>query len=429
MKIFAFALCVAAVSATHYEDPKGGCGSDEQAVQVTGVDGAFCSPACTGTTCPSDVPTGVTATPQCVLQSATGTQKNCGLICNPSGNDDQCGANASCKSIQGVGLCTYDDDASATTLEFGNDIDEDLSRFAADEAKFARWAQLFPGKQATKEAFLANDKIIAEHNAQNGTDYTLGHNEFSGLTADEFKAIYLSSPMPAREARDFAEVSEEIAGSIDWTTKGAVTPVKNQAQCGSCWAFSTTGGMEGAYYVANNKLVSFSEQQLVSCDKNGDQGCNGGLMDNAFAWIKKNGGLCTEADYKYTSGGGSSGTCKKTCSPVKGSTPKKVTDVKASDSALMSALGGNPVSVAVDAEGSAWQLYKSGVYTGKCGSQLDHGVLAVGYGTDGSNDYYKVKNSWGASWGEKGFIRLGRGSSYKSGQCGILTGPPSYPTL
>eukprot|EP00937_MAST-01D_sp_MAST-1D-sp2_P007053 g7053.t1 len=306
-------------------------------------------------------------------------------------------------------------------------------KFAAYKALFGKAYETAEAEAAALAAFLANDAIIAEHNGKQ-LSYWLGHNEFSDLTWDAFRTRYVGklgeNPHDARDKNyDYTLAARATADAVDWTTKGAVTPVKNQAQCGSCWAFSTTGGMEGAYYVANNKLVSFSEQQLVSCDKNGDQGCNGGLMDNAFAWIKKNGGLCTEADYKYTSGGGSSGTCKKTCSPVKGSTPKKVTDVKASDSALMSALGGNPVSVAVDAEGSAWQLYKSGVYTGKCGSQLDHGVLAVGYGTDGSNDYYKVKNSWGASWGEKGFIRLGRGSSYKSGQCGILTGPPSYPTL
>ena len=308
------------------------------------------------------------------------------------------------------------------------DADVELAKVNEPSAKFARWGELFPAATGTLEAFLKNDQLIAEHNRGN-TTFELGHNQFSGLTNAEFKAIYLSAPMPKPEGpREWAPVGAAPA-SVDWTTKGAVTPVKNQAQCGSCWAFSTTGGLEGAYVVAGNKLTSFSEQQLVSCDKNGDQGCNGGLMDNAFAWIKKNGGLCTEADYKYTSGGGQSGKCKKTCKAVKGSAPKKVTDVKASDAALMSALAHQPVSVAIEADQSAFQLYKKGVLTGKCGSQLDHGVLAVGYGTDSGTDYYKVKNSWGASWGEKGYVRLARGSKYKKGQCGILTGSPSYPTL
>jgi C1A family cysteine protease len=172
---------------------------------------------------------------------------------------------------------------------------------------------------------------------------------------------------------------------------------------------------------------------LVDCDtrKNGgsDLGCNGGLMDSAFSWAKKNGGLCTEAAYPYTSG-----TTKKagTCSDskcTKYSSPTGYVDVtKNSESALASALNNGPVSVAIEADQTAFQLYKSGVFTGTCGTNLDHGVLAVGYGTEGSNDYYKVKNSWGTSWGEAGYIRIQKGSSQKGGQCGILMGPPSYPT-
>ena len=214
------------------------------------------------------------------------------------------------------------------------------------------------------------------------------------------------------------------ADAVDWTTKNAVTPVKNQQRCGSCWAFSTTGSVEGAYAIASGTLTSLSEQDLVSCDHNGDQGCNGGLMDNAFKWIESN-GLCTEDDYPYTSGSGITGTCKTTCKPAV--TITGFTDVPQQDeTALQSALAQQPVSVAIEADKSAFQLYKSGVLdSASCGTKLDHGVLAVGYGTDSASgkDYWKVKNSWGATWGESGYIRMVRGKN----MCGIAMSA-SYPT-
>lgn len=179
-----------------------------------------------------------------------------------------------------------------------------------------------------------------------------------------------------------------IPTSIDWTTKGAVTPVKDQGQCGSCWSFSATGALEGAYEIKYNKLVSFSEQNLVSCDNRSDggkdKGCSGGLMDNAFTWVTKNAGICTEAAYPYTSGTTKTdGTCDQSkCTKDANVAPKSHTDVtKNSDSAMMSALAQQPVSIAIEADQKAFQLYKSGVFTEACGTKLDHGVLAVGYGT------------------------------------------------
>jgi C1A family cysteine protease len=194
--------------------------------------------------------------------------------------------------------------------------------------------------------------------------------------------------------------------------------------------------LEGAYYIANGNLQSFSEQQLVDCDnrQNGgkDKGCNGGLMDNAFSWIDKNGGLCTESAYPYTSGTTkTAGTCTETCSVVKGSKITKFVDVTPkSDSDMMAALAQQPVSIAIEADQKDFQMYKSGVFTGGCGTNLDHGVLAVGYGTDNGSDYYLVKNSWGTTWGQGGYIMLGRGKQYNSGsgQCGMLM-QASYPVL
>ena len=215
--------------------------------------------------------------------------------------------------------------------------------------------------------------------------------------------------------------------AIDWVTKGAVTPVKNQGQCGSCWSFSATGSMEGAYQIATGKLVSLSEEDLVECDQV-DQGCGGGLMDNAFKFVMKN-GIAAEAAYPYISGTGIRGLCKdkKEANAVVTVTGFKDVPPKDED-ALKTAVALGPVSVAIEADKSAFQLYKSGVLEKKsCGTKLDHGVLVVGYGTApgifGKKDYWKVKNSWGATWGEEGYIRLARGKN----MCGVAE-QPSYPT-
>merc|ERR1719171_3063987 len=276
------------------------------------------------------------------------------------------------------------------------------------DAKFAQWVK--------------NDKFIAETNAKS-LSYTVGHNEFSDMAWEDFREVYtgykdsakyLRRPKNVNEALLDKDVQDAAPASIDWTTKNAVTPIKNQGQCGSCWAFSTVMGIEGALAVETNTLLSLSEQDLVSCDHNGDQGCQGGLMDNAFGWIKEN-GICSEDSYPYTSGGGSTGTCKKTCTPVV--TVTGHTDVPAKDEdALKTAVAQQPVSVAIEADKSVFQLYKSGVLDNPtCGTKLDHGVLIVGYGTDSGKDYWKVKNSWGATWGEQGYLRMVRNKN----QCGI----------
>ncbi len=283
--------------------------------------------------------------------------------------------------------------------------------------------------------FANNDDMIVEHNSNKHKTYELGHNQYSHLSFDEFKEyIKLGVDAPAPETvADVILIGNvtAIPASIDWTQKGAVTGVKDQGNCGSCWSFSATGALEGAYQIKYGTLVSFSEQNLVSCDTI-DSACNGGLMDNAFTWTKSNGGLCTEDGYPYTSGTtGQKGSCTTTCTKNTGVAPKSFTDVaKNSDSALMSALAIQPVSVAIQANQPAFQLYKSGVLTGTCGTNLDHGVLAVGYGTytDGT-DYYKVKNSWGSGWGMGGYILIQRGNPQRCGECGILCGPPSFPNL
>ncbi len=280
----------------------------------------------------------------------------------------------------------------------------------------------------------ANVLRIAEHNAGNYS-WRMDVNKFADLTGEEFKARYaggLNLRPKTRSLRANGNVAVFNASanptSVDWTTKGAVTPIKNQEQCGSCWAFSTTGSVEGAWFLSNGTLPSLSEQQLVDCSTaEGNQGCNGGLMDQAFQYIIDNKGITTEDAYPYTATGPN--TCEAKGKPV-AATLSGFKDVAAnSEAALETAIVQQPVSVAVEADQSVFQFYSGGVMDSACGTQLDHGVLAVGYGVDTGKEYYKVKNSWGADWGEKGYIRLGRGAKFNpSGQCGIQM-VASYPVV
>jgi C1A family cysteine protease len=211
---------------------------------------------------------------------------------------------------------------------------------------------------------------------------------------------------------------------VDWRQKNAVTPVKNQQQCGSCWAFSTTGSVEGAHAIKTGNLVSLSEQQLVDCSgAQGNQGCNGGLMDQAFQYIISNNGITTESSYPYTA---QQGTCQTNVTSA--ATISSFVDVTAnSETSLMQAINVGPVSIAIEADQPCFQFYSGGILSDpSCGTQLDHGVLLVGYGTDSSTNtpYWIVKNSWGASWGESGYIRLIRNQN----ECGVAA-EASYPVV
>lgn len=310
---------------------------------------------------------------------------------------------------------------------------------AGNAPSFGDWSKTQSKAYASKEelvlrrsVYAANVAKINKHNAS-GAGFSMSVNKFADLTGEEFKARYASglkkNPLSTTKGLlGKVPTKAQIAAtpaSIDWVSKGAVTPVKNQGQCGSCWAFSTTGGLEGATFVSTGKLVSLSEQQLVDCSGSaGNQGCNGGLMDDAFGWIKTNGGLCSEAAYPYT---GTDGTCHA-CTSI--ASVASFTDVTPNnDAALTAAVAQQPVSIAVEADQSSFQFYSSGVMTAACGTSLDHGVLAVGYDSGASTPYWKVKNSWGADWGMSGYILLGKGASYNSGagQCGIMS-QPSWPT-
>lgn len=264
--------------------------------------------------------------------------------------------------------------------------------------------------------------------------YKLKLNKFADMTNHEFRRVYAGSKISHHRMLQGQRIGsngfmyandDNVPASVDWRKENAVTPVKDQGRCGSCWAFSTVVAVEGINQIKTKKLVSLSEQELVDCDTSGNHGCNGGLMDMAFDFIKKNGGLTTEDNYPYTAADGSCNTVMKENQAVSidGHEDVPVND----EDALMKAVANQPVSVAIDAGSYDFQLYSEGVFTGKCGTELNHGVAVVGYDTsDDGTKYWIVKNSWGADWGEKGYIRMQRGISDKNGLCGIAM-EASYP--
>ncbi|XP_047312069.1 vignain [Impatiens glandulifera] len=290
-------------------------------------------------------------------------------------------------------------------------------------------------KKQRFNVFKHNARYVHEFNKLD-KPYKLKLNKFSDMTSHEFRSIYAGSKIKhnrmlngVRDAnRTFMyENMENIPLSMDWRKKGAVTPVKDQGQCGSCWAFSTIVGVEGVNQIKTQKLVSLSEQELVDCDRSKNSGCSGGLMDLAFEFIKENGGITSEEDYPYLAADGVCDNSKLTSHVV---TIDGYEDVPVNDEkALLKAAANQPISVAIDASGSDFQHYSEGVYTGgTCGTELDHGVAIVGYGaTLLGKKYWIVKNSWGTDWGEKGYIRMKRDVSQIQGLCGIAM-EASYPT-
>ncbi|GBN76435.1 Cathepsin L [Araneus ventricosus] len=260
--------------------------------------------------------------------------------------------------------------------------------------------------------------------------YRKGINEYSDMEHEEFVRIFNGfrrQPGQKTNASTWVPVfNAQIPDQVDWRTKGLVTPVKNQQQCGSCWAFSTTGSLEGQHKKKTGQLVSLSEQNLVDCSgPEGNEGCGGGLMDQAFEYVKVNKGIDTEKSYPYTA---EDGTCHFKKSSV-GATVTGYVDIPSGDEeALKQAVATiGPISVAIDASSDSFQTYQDGIYDEpECSSVfLDHGVLAVGYGTEDGSDYWLVKNSWGTSWGIKGYIKMSRN---KNNQCGIAT-QASYPLV
>jgi len=278
-----------------------------------------------------------------------------------------------------------------------------------------------------------NFRYIVNHNYEADLGhhtFRLGMNEHGDLSDEEYAKFMTGYRMPENTTSDspifLAPENMVTPQMVDWRKEGYVTPVKNQKRCGSCWAFSTTGSLEGQHFRKSKKLVSLSEQNLVDCSmKFGNHGCMGGLMDNAFRYIKANGGIDTEKSYPYMA---KNGKCHYT-KMDSGATDTGFVDIpRGKEEELMKAVAAiGPISVAIDAHTTKFRFYKTGVYVDtECSSvKLDHGVLAVGYGMENNMDYWLVKNSWGTTYGDMGYIKMARNHN---NMCGIAT-QASYPLV
>jgi len=331
--------------------------------------------------------------------------------------------------------------ASAQEVSWRDELT--IQQFQAMNAPqvFEQWMVDFGKTYATEEAklkafqvWLENTEQIAEHNSFSGRSFKMRLNQFGDVTGDDFKiAVHghtgscLLGVKDNYKRYDPAAAVVNLPTTVDWEAQGVVTPVKNQGQCGSCWAFSATGSTECQVAIKTGKLNSLSEQQLVDCSgAYGNEGCNGGYVEEAFRYIEANGGLCTEQEYPYKGVGGSckASSCGTKFDPISDFTPV----TKDSESSLEAAVVTGCVSVCIEADQFAFQFYSSGVLDGQCGTNIDHCVLAVGYGTLNGQEYWKVKNSWGTSWGEQGYVLICRACNKNGskGECGIYTGP-SFP--
>jgi C1A family cysteine protease len=312
-------------------------------------------------------------------------------------------------------------------------------RFAANTIRFGWTFPSIVAENVAFEAFAQNDLMIMNHNANKSSSFTLGHNQFSVLTFEEFGRKYLN-PAVLKESREESPefISSESnssfgdpstrpsppssASSVDWVTRGAVTAVKTQGACGSDWAFAMVASFEGAYQIAGNKLTSFSEQSLVSCDIM-DYGCHGGYVESSFNWTKQH-GLPTEAVYPYSSGrSGETHACNTSVRAA-----AKLTNIVelTNELDILAAVAKGPVAIMMSVS-VTFQIYQGGIYNdpGCSHGMFRMGIAIVGYGTDShGTNYWKVKNAWSDQWGEKGYARIAR----DRGVCGIGRYGASYPT-
>ncbi|KAG8066470.1 hypothetical protein GUJ93_ZPchr0004g39587 [Zizania palustris] len=324
-------------------------------------------------------------------------------------------------------------EADMSIVSYGERSEEETRRL------YAQWAtehgknyNAVGEEERRYQVFKDNLRYVDQHNAAADAgvhSFRLGLNRFADLTNDEYRATYLgtrNNPLRERKVsnRYLAADGEALPESVDWRKKGAVAAIKDQGGCGSCWAFSAIAAVEGINQIVSGDLIALSEQELVDCDTSYNEGCNGGLMDYAFEFIINNGGIDTEEDYPYKGKDNRCDVNRKNAKVVSIDNYEDVTPN--SEQSLQKAVANQPVSVAIEAGGRAFQLYSSGIFTGTCGTALDHGVAAVGYGTENGKDYWIVRNSWGKSWGESGYVRMERNINATSGKCGIAI-EPSYP--
>ena len=308
--------------------------------------------------------------------------------------------------------------------------------------QFQKYIKKYNKKYNSINEFLARYEVfrrnVMEAFEEKNNSYRTGITKFSDMTYQEFAKIYLNLNYDAMAIANFhphiVKLTNTAPEAWDWRDKGYVAHVKDQAACGSCWAFATMANLEGQYYKNKGKMVTFSEQMLVDCDSY-DSGCNGGLMENTFDWLKEN-GIMTDADYPYV---GYKHNCQLD--------PSKYIDMKVTGYKKLgsSALTWTPVDedeikeflyetgpLAIALNGDPLQTYISGILdvpSSQCPvSKINHGVTMVGYGHDDASgkDYWIIKNSWGRNWGEQGYCRIKRGSGTCGVNCYITTGLVSF---
>ena len=329
-----------------------------------------------------------------------------------------------------IGLRGSDTSFTADSIRFIDDEEYHWKQFNRFQERFSKRYNDIQEFEVRFDIFRNNLINILAHNADLTQNFTMGINQFTDLTHEEFEEQYikgLKTEVGSYGCKTFSSSASGAPNSIDWRNKAAVTSVKDQGQCGSCWSFSATGAIEGAWAISKGQLIDLSEQELVDCATGisyGSHGCNGGQMEGAFKFVIEH-GQCSLASYPYTA---KDGTCK-TCSAV--AHISSCSDVKPNDQiSFKAAVAQQPVAVALSADSRIFQSYSGGVITStSCYTSLNHGVLTVGYGTENGQDYWLVKNSWGTSWGLDGYVKIGRSSSTNDpGICGIAM-DPSFPTI
>ena len=321
---------------------------------------------------------------------------------------------------------------SAFVMSAINMDTNDWQQFYHFQEKFGKKYENLVEYETRFHIFRENLHSIITHNLDRTHNFTMGVNQFTDLTSIEFKQQFasgLKTEVGSYGCKSFSSSAINAPSSIDWRDKGAVTSVKDQGQCGSCWTFSATGAIEGAWAQkqGEGQLINLSEQQLVDCATGisyGSHGCSGGQMEGGFKYVIEH-GQCSLASYPYTAKDGNCVTCSKVAMI------SSCADVKPNDQvSLKGAVAQQPVAIAIEADTRYFQSYSSGILTSSsCGTNLDHGVLIVGYGSENGIKYWLVKNSWGTTWGDNGYVKIARSESTNDpGICGIAM-DPSFPIV